>query len=70
MQAGERNTTTGRCLSWVLDVEMGPEAVASLFSHPRPLPQRLLWDALPGRGNGQPKSPVHGVGRPHPHCSS
>lgn len=70
MQAGERNTTTGRCLRWVLDVEMGPEAVASLFSHPRPLPQHLLRDTLPEGRNGQTKSRVHVVGRPHPHCSS
>lgn len=38
MQAGERNTTTGRCLSWVLDGEMAPEAVAKDVRHPSFLP--------------------------------
>lgn len=73
MQAGERNTT-GSCLSWVLDGEMAPEAVAKDVRHPSflppyPYPSVCSGEALPGRGNGQSKPPVHRVGE-DPHCSS
>ena len=45
MQAGERNTTTSRCLSWVLDGEMAPEAVAKDVRYSSFLPPPSLTPA-------------------------
>ena len=74
MQAGERNTTTSRCLSWVLDGEMAPEAVAKDVRYPSFLPPPSLTPAsalgklcLVGEiASLNPRS----TGWGDPHCSS